>query len=86
MLRLDREGVVCSTGSACTSDSGDSSHVLKALGLPREFAYGAVRFSLGRSTSENDISRVLKILVEAVKELRAASPSYKEKISSDRAA
>ena len=57
ILRLDMNGIACSSGSACSSASMEPSHVLKAIGLPHEFAHGALRFSLGKYTTEEDIDR-----------------------------
>ena len=54
---LDLEGVCCSTGSACTTGSTEPSHVLTAMGVPDEEARGALRLSLGRTTSDADIER-----------------------------
>lgn len=74
MLYLDKYGVCVSTGSACTSDSFEPSHVLTATGLIHGAAHGSIRFSLGHSTREKDIDYVLKILPEIIKKLRAISP------------
>lgn len=74
ILYLDAQGVYASTGSACTSASLEPSHVILALGLPYEVAHGSIRFSLGRSTIEEDIDYVLKILPPLVEKLRSISP------------
>lgn len=55
ILNLDMEGVMASAGSACTSGALEPSHVLQAMGLPRETASAVVRFSLGKDTTEEDI-------------------------------
>ncbi len=68
--RLDMAGIACSTGSACSSGGTDLSHVLKALRLPREFARGAVRFSLGKYNTPTDIARCLDVVPQAVRALR----------------
>jgi cysteine desulfurase len=52
---LDLEGLAVSTGSACTSGSDEVSHVLTAMGYPEEEARGALRFSLGRTTTDADV-------------------------------
>jgi cysteine desulfurase len=59
ILNLDMEGVLVSAGSACTSGALEPSHVLTALGLERETASAAVRFSLGADTTEEDIDYAL---------------------------
>lgn len=74
LLYLDAKGIYCSTGSACTSASLDPSHVVIALGLPGEVAHGTMRFSLGRSTTEEDIDYVLEELPPLVERLRKISP------------
>ena len=78
LLNLDMEGIACSTGSACTSSSLEPSHVLAAIGIPRELAHGSLRFSLGRQTSEDDIGYVLSVLPGIVVKLRTMSPLYKK--------
>lgn len=62
VLGLDVEGVAVSSGSACTAGSLDPSHVLLAMGLDYEAAQSAVRFSLGKDTTESEITRVCEIL------------------------
>lgn len=59
ILNLDMEGVLVSAGSACTSGALEPSHVLTAIGLDRETASAAVRFSLGAETTEDDIDYTL---------------------------
>jgi cysteine desulfurase len=77
LLSLDLEGICASTGSACSSSSLEPSHVLLALGLSPEQAHGSLRFSLGRWTTEEEISRVLEVLPKIVAKLRAMSPLLK---------
>ena len=74
LLYLDAEGIYASTGSACTSASLDPSHVILALGVPFEAAHGSMRFSLGRSTTREDIDRLMGVLPPLVDKLRAISP------------
>jgi cysteine desulfurase len=73
-LNLDLEGISASPGSACSSTSTAPSHVLLALGLPPHQAFGSLRLSLGRWTTEADIDRVLAVLPGIVARLRAMSP------------
>jgi cysteine desulfurase len=73
ILSLDMMGVAASTGSACSSSSVEKSHVLAAIGLPKEFTHGSLRFSIGRYTKEGDIDTVLEILPQVVGRLRSLS-------------
>ena len=74
LLYLDEYGIMCSTGSACTSDSLEPSHVLRAIGLPYEFAHGSLRFTLGKENTKEDIDYMMKFLPDIVKVLREISP------------
>jgi len=74
VLYLDEKGISFSTGSACTSESLDPSHVILALGKPYEFAHSSMRFTLGRSTTKDDIDYVLSVLPQTVEWLRTVSP------------
>jgi len=76
-LKLDREGICCSTGSACTSADTSPSHVLTALGLDPLQAHSSLRFSLGKWTTEEEIDRMLNTLPRIVANLRAMSPLLK---------
>jgi cysteine desulfurase len=69
---LALEGIAVSTGSAC--HAGKHSHVLQALGLGADWLHGAVRFSLGRGTTEEEIDRVLEVVPRLVARLRRGSP------------
>ena len=73
-LNLDLAGISASPGSACSSTSTAPSHVLLALGLPHNQAFGSLRLSLGRWTTEADIDRVLQTLPGIVHRLRGMSP------------
>ncbi len=74
LLLLDANGISVSTGSACSSESLDTSHVLNALNVPPEKANGAVRFTVGDFTTEEDIDYVVEKLKEIVAKLRELSP------------
>ena len=76
VLSLDMKGIMVSTGSACTSGATDPSHVLKAMGVPREMAQGSIRFSFGRSNSLEDVDYIVDILDKEVHRLRSISPLY----------
>ena len=74
LLYLDRYGICASTGSACTSETLDPSHVILAMGRPYEYAHGSLRFTLGRETSKKDIDYVLGVLPKVIAKLRKISP------------
>lgn len=73
-IKLDLQGIACSTGSACSSMTLEPSHVLLALGLERGQAHGSLRISLGRFTTEKEIGCLLKILPGIIEQLRQISP------------
>jgi cysteine desulfurase len=77
LLMLDQMGICSSTGSACSSGSLETSHVLKAIGVPPEIAQGSLRLTLGDANSEEDIDYVLGVIPEIVGRLREMSPFYK---------
>lgn len=72
---LDMRGIACSNGSACTSGSLQPSHVLKAMGRSDAEARAAVRFSLSKDTTEQEIVAAVHALAEIVADMRAAQPS-----------
>ena len=76
LLSLDLEGIACSSGSACTSGATEPSHVLTAMGKPKIEAQGAIRFSMGRSTTKEQLNYVLEKLPPIIERLRAMSPVY----------
>lgn len=63
--------IAASTGSACHDGTGELSGVLKAMGTPRARGFGAVRFSLGRLTTEEEIDRAAQVIAERVREIRS---------------
>jgi cysteine desulfurase len=74
LLHLDLNDICASSGSACTSGSPEPSHVLLAMGIDPEVAYGSLRLSLGRENTEEDINKLLEILPPIVEKLRLMSP------------
>ena len=74
LMYLNDLGVCASSGSACTSGSLEPSHVLRAMGVPFQFAHGSIRFSLSDQTTREDIERVLKELPPIIERLRKISP------------
>jgi cysteine desulfurase len=74
VLGLDLKGIAVSAGSACTAGSVEPSHVLVAMGVPLDWAMGAVRSSLGRSTTVEDVDYVVASVAEVVGKVRKAMP------------
>jgi cysteine desulfurase len=74
VLDLDMEGIGVSTGSACSSKSLEPSHVLSAIGLKPEEAYGSMRATIGRFTTEDEIDYFLQKLLKVIQRLRKISP------------
>ena len=72
-MALDLDGIACSTGSACTSGDTEPSHVLTAMGYPEEEARGALRLSLGRTTTAEEIDQVCRIAPATIARLRAGA-------------
>ncbi|HTM01792.1 MAG TPA: cysteine desulfurase family protein [Candidatus Omnitrophota bacterium] len=76
LLTLDQKGIACSSGSACKSGSSHPSGVLLSMGVPALVAQAAVRWSVGRATTEAEIDYVLETVPAVVQKLRAASPTF----------
>jgi len=79
LIALDLNGIAVSSGSACSSGSTEPSHVLLAMSIPAETCQSAIRLSLGRSNTEEDIGYTLSVLPDIVARFRAMSPLYKKK-------
>jgi cysteine desulfurase len=77
LIRLDCRGIAASTGSACSSKKETPSHVLKAIGLNELEAQGALRLTLGRKNTSDEIHFVLDVLPGIISELREISPVWK---------
>lgn len=84
LLHLDMNGIYASTGSACSSGALDPSHVLMNMGLTHELANGAIRFSIGRETTDADIEALMEVLVPTVEKLRALSPLYDDYLAAQK--
>ncbi|MFL5708856.1 MAG: aminotransferase class V-fold PLP-dependent enzyme, partial [Chloroflexota bacterium] len=69
-MSLDLEGIACSVGSACTTGSTEVSHVLTAMGYPEEEARGALRLSLGRTTTDEEVATACDVVPRVVASMR----------------
>jgi cysteine desulfurase len=70
LMHLDLAGIAAGSGSACTTGTVEPSHVLAAMGVPRELAIAAVRFSLGRETTADDVARAAGVFPAVVAKVR----------------
>jgi len=73
---LNRSGIGASTGSACASEDLEANSVMEAIGADDDLAHTAIRFSLSRYTTQEEIDYTLKIVKDAVERLREISSSY----------
>jgi cysteine desulfurase len=78
LLALATKGICVSTGSACSEESEEASHVLLAIGLKPEIARSAIRMSLGRFNTDGDVEIVLRKLPEIISRLREISSFHPE--------
>ena len=76
VLHLDRAGICAASGSACNSRLAEPSRILLATGIDPRLALGALRLTLGRSNTLEDVAKVVEILPAIVEELRQARPVY----------
>ena len=72
-MALDLAGLACSTGSACVSGSNEVSHVLSAMGYPADEARGALRLSLGRTTTAEEVAMAADLLTRTIGTQREAA-------------
>ena len=80
LLKLDEDGILASTGSACSAHRQKESHVLKAIGLNHEEISGSIRFTLGIQNTKEEIDKTIRSLNHRITELRKFSPmNYKNK-------
>jgi cysteine desulfurase len=75
LINLDMQGIAVSTGAACSSGTIEASPIIRALGADDDRARGAIRFSLGRFNTPDDIDRLLEVLPRAVETLRSLAPA-----------
>lgn len=78
LLALDMYGIECSSGSACTSESLDPSHVLIGMGVPIEAAHGSLRFSLNEENTEEQVDYIIEKVHQVVEHYRKISPFWDE--------
>jgi cysteine desulfurase len=76
LLRLNEKGIRVSTGSACSSQSLEPSHVLLGIGRSHALAHGSIRFSLGKDSTKKQIDYTVKVLKETIDFLRKISPVW----------
>jgi len=74
LMLLSNEGLCASSGSACSSGSLEPSHVLAAMGVSESIAHGAIRFSLSRFSTSQEVDRALEIVPRVIERLAAALP------------
>ncbi len=72
LVALDRAGVYGAAGSSCTSGATEPSHVLAAMGVPRDATLASIRLSLGYSSTDADVDAALELIPQAVDRLRPA--------------
>ena len=73
LMHLDLAGVACSSGSACSTGTVEPSHVLTAMGVPRELGVAALRFSFGKDSTAEDVEAVAAVLPRIVEKVRSLS-------------
>ena len=73
LMHLDLAGIACSSGSACSTGAVEPSHVLTAMGVPRELGVAALRFSFGKDNTVEDVEAVVAALPKIVEKVRALS-------------
>ena len=76
LLSLDAAGICAAAGSACSSGSGEPSHVLKAIGISDALAQGALRLTLGKSTDKCALEYTIEVLSRTVSDLRKLSGTF----------
>ncbi len=79
LIGLDLAGIAVSAGSACSSGSTEPSHVLLGMGIEPEVCQSALRISLGRENTDEDIDYALDVIPAVASRLREMSPFYRKK-------
>lgn len=70
LVLLEEEGIYASAGSACSAGITSLSHVIRALGVPKEYAYGTIRFTMGRETTQKELDKTISVLKKSIQILR----------------
>ena len=73
LMHLDLAGIACSSGSACSTGAVEPSHVLTAMGVPRELGVAALRFSFGKENTGEDVEAVIDAIPKVVEKVRHLS-------------
>ena len=84
LLHLDMFGIECSSGSACTSESLDPSHVLLGMGVPIEAAHGSLRFSLDIDNTEEQVDYIIEKVHYVIDHYRSMSPYWEDLLTGKR--
>ena len=79
LLLLSEKHIYASAGSACASGSLEPSHVLTAIGIPHEDAYGSLRLTIGPETTLEDVDEVVDLMKPIIAHLRETSPQYRNR-------
>jgi len=74
LMHLDLAGIACSSGSACSTGAVEPSHVLTAMGVPRELGVAALRFSFGKDNTVEDVEAVVAVLPRIIETLQFRIP------------
>lgn len=70
LVLLEEHGIFASAGSACSAETVSLSHVIQAIQVPKEYAYGTIRFSMGSDTTKEDVDKTISALSNSVQLLR----------------
>ena len=70
LVLLEEEGIFASAGSACSAGNTSLSHVIRAIQVPKNYAYGTIRFSMGRETTKEEVDKTISVLKKSIQVLR----------------
>ena len=70
LVLLEEEGIFASAGSACSVGNTSLSHVIRAIQVPKNYAYGTIRFSMGRETTKEEVDKTISVLKKSIQVLR----------------